>query len=100
MSTVELDTRTVGGIRTDLRWEPPTDPDGTGTLYLVTLDLGTEEETTLAIAPENARDAFEHPGFYGALRCKCAQCSGGSGETDDDEYADDIETADDEAIPF
>lgn len=96
-----MDQREYAGLRVSLNFDTDT-----RALSLVTLDLGTDEECTLAIDPANARDAFEHPGAYGAVRCKCASCSPpmfyADGDEDGTEEGAGVAVADedDEDIPF
>lgn len=99
MSTLLVDQREYAGLRVSLNFDTDTD-----TVSLVTLDLGTDEECALAIDPADARDAFEHPGAYGAVRCKCHSCSPPMFYSDDEDGDDPegagVAVADDEDIPF
>lgn len=93
MSVLTLDERTESGITVRLTWDNAGD-----VLSLSTLDHGTAEEVILTLDDHStARDAFNHPGAYGALRCNCCRCSGvavyattESDAGDDDDAGDDF----------
>lgn len=67
----ELDYREAHGITVRLTWDSE---DNTCTL--TTMDTDETECVLVLTDPATARDAFLHPGAYGALACHCGQCRG------------------------
>ena len=59
----ELDSRESDGIEVSLLWSK-----ADGSLVVAVFDARTAEQFELAVEPEQAHDAFEHPFAYAAFR--------------------------------
>jgi len=56
---VELNSRTDAGIEVTLLWDR-----NSGEVFIAVCDLRQDSESVIAVAPENAADAFQHPFAY------------------------------------